>query len=75
MPPDRAAQIPQPMGPQEEGAGPCPPPPPETRAAAGRDICRATSPLPQDGQRTSASSDLRMRSSSKVLPHGAQAYS
>ncbi len=64
----------QPTGPQEGGANP-PPPPPDPRVAAGRDIRRPTSALPHDGQRTSDSSDLRRMSSSKVLPHGVQAYS
>ncbi len=73
MPPDRAAgQIAQPTGPQPLGGTD---PPPEARAAAGRDIRRATSALPHPGHRTSTSSDLRMTSSSKVFPQGAQAYS
>jgi len=65
----------QPTGPQEGAGAWDPPPPPPTRAAAGRDIWRATSRLPQDGHFTSASSDLRMTSSSKVFAQGAQAYS
>ena len=64
----------QPTGPQD-GAGPPPPPPPPPRVAAGRDIWRETSGLAQPGQRTSASSDRRRTSSSKVFPQGAQAYS
>lgn len=63
----------QPTGPQPEGGEN--PPPPELRDAAGRDILRPTSALPHPGQRTSASSDFRSTSSSKVLPHGVQAYS
>ena len=66
--------MPQPTGPHA-GAGACEPPPAEpTRAAAGRDICRATSALPQAGHFTSASSDFRMTSSSNDLPQ-VQAYS
>jgi hypothetical protein len=45
------------------------------RAAAGRDIWRDTLRPPHEGHFTSASSDLRMTSSSKVFPQGAQAYS
>ena len=66
----------QPTGPQEGGGEKEPPPPlPPTRAAAGRDIWRETSWLPQAGHFTSASSDLRMMRSSNSLPHGAQANS
>jgi hypothetical protein len=64
----------QPTGPQEDGGANPPPPPPEDRVAAGRDICRPTSALPHFGHLTSASSDLRMMSSSKVFPQR-QAYS
>ena len=68
-------QIAQPTGPQAGAGPPDAPAPPPTRAAAGRDIWRDTSALPQPGQRTSASSDARRTSSSKTFPHGPQAYS
>ena len=67
--------MPQPMGPQAGAAAREQPPSEPDRVAAGRDICRATSALPQAGHFTSASSDFRMTSSSKLLPHGVQAYS
>jgi len=67
--------MPQPIGPQAGAGEWLAPDPPPTRAAAGADIFLPTSALPQAGQRTSASSDLRRTSSSKLLPHGAQAYS
>ena len=38
-------------------------------------ITRAIRLLPQAGQATSASSDLRITSSSKSFPHGLQVYS
>ena len=50
-------------------------PPPLVRAAAGRDIWRETSWLPQAGHFTSASSDFRMMRSSNFLPQGVQANS
>ncbi len=66
----------QPTGPHEGGGENEPPPPsPPTRVAAGRDICRETSLLPQAGHFTSASSDLRMMRSSNFFPQGAQANS
>jgi hypothetical protein len=64
----------QPTGPQA-GAGAWPPPEPPVRAAAGRDIWRETLRERQDVQATSASSDFRSTSSSKTVPHAAQAYS
>jgi len=67
--------MPQPIGPHAGAGARLAPEAPPTRAAAGADIFRPTSALPQAGQRTSASSDLRRTSSSKLLPHGAQAYS
>jgi hypothetical protein len=63
----------QPTGPQAGAWRDAPPPP--TRAAAGRDMSRATFRLLHLGQRTSASSELRMTSSSKLFWHPAQAYS
>ena len=65
--------MPQPTGPQ--GGGGPPPPLPPTRAAAGRDIRRDTALPLQAGHATSASSDRRTISSSKLFPQVSQAYS
>jgi hypothetical protein len=63
----------QPTGPHP-GGGP-PPEEPSTRVAAGRDILRDTSRVPQDGHFTSSASDRRMTSSSNPFPHRLQEYS
>ena len=64
--------MPQPTGPHPEDEPESEPP---VRAAAGRDITFETSRLRQAGHATSASSDLRMMSSSKVFAQAVQAYS
>jgi len=66
--------MPQPIGPHARAGRP-PSPPPLVREAAGRDIWRDTSRLPQDGHFTSASSLRRTMSSSNDLAQGAHAYS
>lgn len=64
----------QPTGPQEGAAKPASPPPP-VRTAAVQDMTRLTLGVWQVGQATSASSDRRMTSASKVLSQAGQAYS
>lgn len=64
----------QPTGPHDGAETPEADPPP-MRAAAGLDICRETSGVPQAGHFTSSASELRRMSSSKPLPHRVHAYS
>src|SRR6266536_1152809 len=71
--PDRASQMPQPIGPHEGAL--LEPPSPRTWVAAVRDMIRLTALPLHLGQATSDSSDLRRMSSSKVLAQGRQEYS
>jgi hypothetical protein len=76
MPRDRAAQIPQPTGPQPPRAGllAAPTPALEVRAAVA-ERSRRTSLAPQRGQATVLASAARTMSSSKARPQAWQLYS